>query len=76
MMDLDQVEEYTRLNKHLPGVPSASEIEAQGGIVLNRAAEINLEKIEELYLYVFELKKEIKTLKEKNMQLEKFINKN
>ncbi|RKS98282.1 hypothetical protein BCF58_2423, partial [Chryseobacterium defluvii] len=76
MMSLDEVEEFTRLNKHLPGVPSASEIEAQGGIVLNRAAEINLEKIEELYLYVFELRKEVKTLKEKNEQLEKRVNKN
>jgi hypothetical protein len=76
MMDLDEVEEFTRLNKHLPGVPSASEIKTQGGIILNRAAEINLEKIEELYLYVFELKKEIKALKEKSTEMEKFVNKN
>jgi len=76
MMELDEVEEFTRLNKHLPGVPSASEIKTQGGIILNRAAEINLEKIEELYLYVFELKKEIKTLKEKSIEMEKFVNKN
>ena len=75
MMELDEVEEFTRLNKHLPGVPSASEIKTQGGIILNRAAEINLEKIEELYLYVFELKKEIKTLKEKSIEMEKFVNK-
>lgn len=76
MMSLDEVEKFTRENKHLPGVPSASDVKDQGGIVLNRASEINLEKIEELYLYVFELSKEVKILKEKNEQLEKIINTN
>ncbi|NML71789.1 hypothetical protein HHL23_18600 [Chryseobacterium sp. RP-3-3] len=70
MMSLDEVEEFTRQNKHLPGVPSASDVEGQGGIILNRASEINLEKIEELYLYVFELSKEVKILREKSEQLE------
>lgn len=70
MMSLDEVEEFTRQNKHLPGVPSASDVEGQGGIILNRASEINLEKLEELYLYVFELSKEVKILREKNEQLE------
>lgn len=76
MMSLDEVEEFTRHNKHLPGVPSASDVEGQGGIILNRASEINLEKIEELYLYVFEISKEVKILREKNEQLEKIINRN
>ncbi|MBB4805544.1 hypothetical protein HNP38_000816 [Chryseobacterium defluvii] len=76
MMALDEVEEFTRVHKHLPGVPSASEIAVQGGILVNRASEINLEKIEELYLYVFELNKEIKALKEKNEQLEKRLHNN
>ncbi|GEM_PF-2760661 len=75
MMSLDEVEEFTRRNKHLPGVPSASDVEAQGGIILNRASEINLEKIEELYLHVIELNKQIKILQEKNVQLEEMINK-
>ncbi|MCT2409126.1 hypothetical protein NZD88_16380 [Chryseobacterium antibioticum] len=74
MMSLDEVEEFTHQNKHLPGVPSASDVESQGGIILNRASEINLEKIEELYLYVFELSKEVKILRQKNEQLEKIIN--
>lgn len=73
MMSLEEIEEFTRANKHLPGVPSASEVENQGGIILNRASEINLEKIEELYLYVIELNKQIKILQEKNEELEKKI---
>jgi len=56
--------EYAKKHKHLPGVSSAQEIKEQGGIILNRAVEQNLEKIEELYLYMHELQQEIKELKE------------
>jgi hypothetical protein len=48
----------------LPGVPSAADIEKQGGIIVNRATEINLEKIEEVYLYIFELNDRIDKLEE------------
>jgi len=63
MMSLEQIEEFTRNNKHLPGVPSAKEIKEQGSFSLIKATEINLEKIEELYLHIIELKKEIVELK-------------
>lgn len=59
-MELNEVKDFIKMNKHLPGVPSAADIEKQGGIILNRSAEINLEKIEELYLYVFEQDEKIK----------------
>lgn len=65
MMSLSEVERFTRANKHLPGVPSAKEVEEKGGIVINRATEINLEKIEELYLHVIEQQKQIEALKAK-----------
>lgn len=65
MMSLEEVEEFTRINKHLPGVPSAKEIKEQGSFSLTKATEINLEKIEELYLHIIELKKEIVELKKK-----------
>ncbi|WP_343610773.1 hypothetical protein [Chryseobacterium oranimense] len=63
MMSLQEVEEFVRVNKHLPGVPSAREIKEQGSFSLTKATEINLEKIEELYLHIIELKKEVLELK-------------
>lgn len=64
MMSLEEIEEFTRRNKHLPGVPSAKEIKEEGSFSVTRATEINLEKIEELYLHIIELKKEILALQE------------
>ena len=46
---LQEIEEFTKSNKHLPGVPSAKQVAEKGGILVNRATEINLEKIEELF---------------------------
>jgi len=42
---------------HLPDVPSAQEV-AEGGIVLGEMQQILLEKVEELTLYIIDLKKE------------------
>ncbi|MEM9836268.1 MAG: hypothetical protein AAF828_07185, partial [Bacteroidota bacterium] len=63
ILDLAAVKAYTQAHKHLPGVPSAADIEAQGGIILNRQSEIQLEKIEELFLHTIEQAEEIKSLK-------------
>jgi len=47
---------------HLPGIPSAEEIE-ENGFELGDMQKKVLEKVEELTLYVIELKKEIEALK-------------
>lgn len=73
MMTLEEVENFTKINKHLPGVPSAREVEENGGILLNRAAEINLEKIEELFLHAIELKNDIKKQELENEKLKNQI---
>ena len=67
MPSLTEIEAFTRANKHLPGVLSAKDVEENGGILVNRATEINLEKIEELYLHTIEQQKQIDALK---MQVE------
>lgn len=61
---IQKAEHFVKKNKHSPGVPSAADIEKQGGIIINRATEINLEKIEEVYLYIFELNDRIDKLEE------------
>ena len=70
MMSLAEVEDFTKANKHLPGVPSAQEVKEKGGIVLNRQSEILLEKIEELFLHTIEQQKQIEALKVKIKTLE------
>jgi len=57
LKSLQEVEDFIKENKHLPEIPSAQEIE-KNGLML---AEMNmslLKKIEELTLYMIEMKKE------------------
>ncbi|NQX81214.1 MAG: hypothetical protein HRT66_04355 [Flavobacteriaceae bacterium] len=70
MPSLAEIEKFTRENNHLPGVPSAKQVKEAGGIVLNRSTEINLEKIEELFLHTIEQEKEIKKLRERLAKIE------
>ncbi|MBL6662636.1 MAG: discoidin domain-containing protein [Flavobacteriales bacterium] len=62
---LKEIEQFVKKNKHLPGVPSEKDIEEQGGIIVNRATEINLEKIEELYLHLIQMEKRLSLLEKK-----------
>lgn len=62
MDSIEKVEGFILQHKHLPGVPSALEI-ANDGYELQDMDAILLEKIENLYLYLIELKKENDLLK-------------
>lgn len=59
LWSLEETEAYIRKNYHLPGVPSARDIAQKGGIIINRATEINLQKIEELYLHTIRQEKQL-----------------
>ncbi|MEO6404397.1 MAG: hypothetical protein ABIY51_15615 [Ferruginibacter sp.] len=59
---LDEVENFINQNKHLPNIPSAKEVEEKG-LSLGDMQKRMMEKVEELTLYVIELKKEIEKLK-------------
>ncbi len=54
---LGEVEQFIRANNHLPGVPSAEAV-VQNGIDATQLNAKLLEKIEELTLYMIEMKKE------------------
>ncbi len=56
-------EEFILKNKHLPGMPSAKQVEANGGIELGETQRLLLEKIEQLTLMVIEQQKQIDALK-------------
>jgi hypothetical protein len=66
---LSEVEEYVKVNKHLPGVPSAEEVSKDGINVAKMEAKL-LEKIEELTLYMIDIKKENIKLKNRLKRLE------
>jgi hypothetical protein len=57
LRSLASLEKYIGLNKHLPGVPSAKEV-GESGIDLGDTQALLLKKIEELTLYIINLKKE------------------
>lgn len=61
---LSEVDDYIKLNRHLPNVPSAEEL-SKTGMDLERMNEILLQKVEELSLYVIEQDKRIKALEKK-----------
>ncbi len=57
-MSLDSLEQYIRTNKHLPDIPTETEVTGNGMDVGNMNAKL-LQKVEELTLYIIELKKEM-----------------
>ena len=58
LMSIDELEAYLKANKHLPGVPSVEEAKVKGQN-LGEMDDILLRKIEELHLYVLQLKKQM-----------------
>ena len=70
LMSLEQLEESIEENNHLPGMPSAVEVE-ENGISVGEMQRIFLEKIEELTLYVIEQEKRINALEQENNKLRK-----
>ena len=72
LKSLREVEQYINDHKHLPNVPSAKEIEEKG-ISIGEMNSILLEKIEELTLYIIELKKDNNELKSEINLIKKVI---
>jgi hypothetical protein len=66
---LSEVEEFISRNKHLPEMPSASEIETAGH-QLGEMDALMLKKIEELTLYILDQEKKIKNQDKKIREFE------
>ncbi|WP_199137827.1 hypothetical protein [Pedobacter sp. ASV12] len=60
---LQELESYIKANKHLPEMPSAKEVEANG-VELGEMMKLQQKKIEELTLYLIEKDKELTKNKE------------
>ena len=59
---LAETEAYIRQNGHLPGVPSAAEVEEEG-LSVGEMNKILMQKVEELTLHIINLQKQIDELK-------------
>lgn len=68
LTSLNEVNSFIKENKHLPGVPSANEVESDG-IDLGEMNKTLLKKIEELTLYLIEQNEQIETLKAENIEV-------
>lgn len=71
-MSLPTLETYLRRNKHLPAIPAASQVEANGYNLGEMDAKL-LQSIEELTLHVIELNKQNQQLQARTAELEKAL---
>ena len=69
LRSLDETEKFVRENKHLPGIPSAADME-ENGINLSEMNMKLLQKVEELTLYIINQNKLLKEVMQKNEKLE------
>lgn len=69
LMPLEELEHRLKTEKHLPEIPSATEVK-QNGVSLNEMQIKLLKKVEELTLYIIDLKKDNQTLKQRVSDLE------
>ena len=68
LKDLNDLDQFIKEKEHLPGIPTATEAE-KNGVSLGEMAKIQMEKIEELTLYMIQMNKEIQLLKAENEKL-------
>ena len=66
---LEDLEKQVMEEKHLPNIPSANDVESAKGFEVGEMQNKLLEKVEELYRYVFQLNNENKVIKAEVKQL-------
>jgi hypothetical protein len=65
LLSIDELKRYIAINHHLPGIPSADEVTADG-ISVSETLNSLLQKIEMLTLYLIEQQEQIEQLKKAN----------
>jgi len=58
LLSIEQLRSFIKTNKHLPGIPSQTCVESEGGIKIGDLSIDLVKKIEELTLYIIELKQQ------------------
>ena len=70
LMSINELNTFIAKNKHLPAVPKESELKEKG-VDISEMQKIQMQKIEELVLYVIQLNKENEALKKRIELIEK-----
>lgn len=65
LLSIKELEQSIRQNGHLPGLPSAAEVEKNGGVEVGDMQRRLLEKVEELTLYIIQLEQRISELEDR-----------
>jgi len=68
LMPLHEVEQFVKINSHLPEIPSATEI-TKNGLSMGEMQNKLLQKVEELTLYAIQQNKKIETLEKEIKEL-------
>jgi hypothetical protein len=69
LKSLPEVETFINQNKHLPGIPSAETLVKEGGVDITDMLAKQMEKIEELTLYIIDMNKRMDKLEKENAAL-------
>ena len=69
LKSLNELEIYINKNKHLPDIPNEEEIKTEG-LDLGNMLKLQMQKIEELTLYIIQLNKENEELRNRILKLE------
>ena len=74
LMPLKELEAYINANHHLPELPEASTVENKG-VSIAEMSKLQMQKIEEIMLYLVEQNKQIEALKAENANLSAQVSK-
>lgn len=64
-MPLSELRAFVQRNRHLPGIPSASEVDAAGGVEVGDLQRRMLETIEQQALYILQLEARLQQLEQR-----------
>jgi hypothetical protein len=70
---LPELKDYLFLNHHLPNMPSSAEVEQNGSFNVGEMQVKTIQSLEELYLYVMDLKAENDELKKQVLELQQKV---
>jgi hypothetical protein len=70
LMPMDELRDYLKNNSHLPGIPSASEVQAKQGFEVGDLQTRMLKVVEEQALYILQLEEKQKALEQRVRALE------
>ncbi len=65
LMPLSELRAFVQRNRHLPGIPSASEVDADGGVEVGDLQRRMLETIEQQALYILQLEERLQQLEQR-----------